>query len=269
MISAIVITKNEEERIKVCLESLKWTDEIIVVDSKSSDSTLDIAKKYTEKIYNMDTEDFAKKRNLGAEKAVGDWLLYIDADERVLVPLKEEIETLIKTDEFAAFAISRRNIVFGEEQKYGPFWPDWVIRLIRKENLKGWVGKIHEYAKIDGKLGYTKNSLLHLTHRGIDHIVTKSLEWSKIDAPLRLEANHPKMEGWRFLRIFFGELFYQGIKRKGFFSGTIGIMDSILQTFSLFITYVRLWQLQQNESLDEIYEDIDAKLLESNFNLDK
>ena len=74
------------------------------------------------------------------------------------------------------------------------------------------------------------------------------------------------MSGWRFLRILFSELFYQGIIRRGFFSGTIGVIDSISQTFSMFMTYIRLWQLQQSKPTDQIYEDIDKKLLESGFN---
>lgn len=265
MLSVIVLTRNEEDRVKACLESVKWADEIIIIDSGSNDKTLEIAKRYTDKIYQVENEDFSDKRNLGTKKAQGEWILYVDADERVLNPLKEEINFLIQSDSDSAYAISRKNIVFGSEVNYGPFWPDWVIRLIKKENFEGWIGKVHEYPKFKGTLGYTKNSLLHLTHRGIEHIVLKSLEWSKIDAKLRLDAKHPKMSGWRFLRIFVSEIFIQGILRKGFFSGTIGIMDSLLQSFSMFMTYVRLWELQQKKPIDEVYNDIDKDLLDKDF----
>lgn len=265
MLSVIVITKNEEDRIKACLESVKWPDEIIVVDNGSEDHTIDLAKKYTDKILSLKDQDFATIRNKGMEKASGEWVLYIDADERVLEPLREEIEALIKSSKFSAYAISRKNIIFGKDVRYGPFWPDWVIRLLKKEDFETWIGKVHEYPRFKGKLGYTKNSLIHLTHRNLDQIVLKSLEWSKIDAKLRLEANHPKMSGWRFLRILFSEMFNQGIVRGGFFNGTRGVMDSILQSFSMFITYVRLWQMQQEKPLDEIYNEIDKKLIENNF----
>jgi len=268
MLSVVILTKNEEDRIRVCLESIKWADEIIVLDNGSTDSTLEIAEKYTDKVLTLKSDDFSKLREKGAESAKGDWLLYLDADERVLEPLKEEILRLTqfsRGDVCSAYAISRKNIVFGKEVKYGPFWPDWVIRLIKRDSFESWVGKIHEYPKFKGKLGYTRNSLLHLTHRGVEQIVLKSLEWSKIDAKLRLEANHPEMSGWRFLRIFISEIFNQGIKRGGFFNGTVGIMDSILQGFSMIISYVRLWQLQQPKSLNEVYDDIDKKLIEDNF----
>lgn len=272
MLTVVILAKNEEKMIKVCLESAKWADEIIVIDSGSTDETLEIAKKYTDKIIKVDGGDFSEIRNEGMEKASGDWVLYVDSDERVLEPLREEILKLVEyaslrgqDDNYSAYAISRKNIIFGKEVSYGPYKKDWVIRLFRKKDFDKWTGKVHETPHFKGKLDYSKNSLLHLTHRDIDHFILKSLEWSKIDARLRLEAGHPPMSGWRFLRIFLSEIFNQGIRRKGFFSGTIGIMDSLLQAFSMYITYVRLWQLQQPKPLDKVYEDIDKKLMENDF----
>lgn len=263
-LSIVVITKNEEGRIRACLESVKWADEIIVLDNGSSDKTIEIAKKYTDKVFVFNDLDFASIRNKGMEKAINDWVLYVDSDERVLSDLKLEILEIIKSNQCSALALSRRNIIFGNEVKYGPFRPDWVIRLLKKDDFEQWVGKIHEYPKFKGKLGYSKNSLLHLTHRNLDQVVLKSLEWSKIDAKLRMEAGHPKMSGWRFLRILFSELFNQGILRKGFFGGSVGVVDSILQSFSMFMTYVRLWEMQQ-KPLNEVYDEIDKKLIENNF----
>ncbi|MBI2196442.1 glycosyltransferase family 2 protein [Candidatus Daviesbacteria bacterium] len=265
MLSIVVLTKNEEDRIKTCLESVKWADEIVVVDNGSNDNTLKIAEKYTNKIFQVNLPDFAEVRNFAMGKALGNWIFFVDADERVLEPLRREIETLISSEDFSALAVSRRNIVFGKEVRYGPFWPDWVTRILRKKDFENWIGKVHEYPKFKGKLGYTKNSLLHLTHRNIDQITLKSLEWSKIDAKLRSNANHPKMSGWRFLRIFVSEAFNQGIIRQGFFNGTVGIMDSLLQAFSLYMTYVRLWELQQTKTRNQVYEEIDKNLIENGF----
>lgn len=265
MLSAVIIIKNEASRIQACLASLKWVDEIIVVDNGSTDNTLQIVKNYTEKIFKTNLEDFAEIRNLGMEKALGEWVLFVDSDERVTESLRVEIEVLITLSDCSAYAISRKNIIFGKEVNYGPFWPDWVIRLLKKDQFEGWIGKVHEYPKFKGSLGYTKNSLIHLTHRNIDQIVLKSLEWSKIDAKLRLDANHPKMSGLRFLRIFISEVFTQGIVRKGFFNGAIGTMDSLLQVFSMVMSYIRLWQMQKSKNLEEIYDDLDKELIKSNF----
>lgn len=265
MLSVVIIAKNEEERIGTCIVSVKWADEVVVVDNGSDDKTKDIAKKYTDKVFSYTGEDFSALRNFAMEKTGGDWVFYVDADERVLEPLKEEILNLISEDDASAYAVSRRNVIFGQEEKYGPFWPDWVIRLLKKDQFESWVGKVHEQPVFKGKLGYTKNSLLHLTHRDVDQIVLKSLEWSNIDAKLRLDANHPKMTGWRFIRILFTELYNQGIKRKGFFAGTVGVMDCLMQTVSMIITYIRLWQLQQLKTRDEVYRDLDKKLIQDNF----
>lgn len=266
MLSAVILTRNEEERIKSCLESIKWVDEIVVVDDGSTDKTLEIAKKYGAKIFTRELDSYANQKNFATSKATGDWLLYIDADERVLIPLKEEILSIVNSAEAcSAYAISRRNVIYGQEEKYGPYWPDWVIRLIKKGSFEKWEGDVHEQPKFSGKLCYSKNSFLHLTHRSVDQILLKDLRWSKIDAKLRFEARHPKMSSWRFLRILLTEMYNQGIKRRGFFAGTVGTIDSLMQTFSLFLSYIRLWEMQQKETLNKTYKDIDEKLVRDGF----
>ena len=265
MLSIVVITKNEELVLKACLESVKWADEIIVVDQGSTDKTLEIAKQYTSKIFVLNDESFAVRRNLGNEKAQGDWILHIDADERILDSFKEEIIETMKSSRYAAFAIRRTNIIFGQEVHYGPYKNDLMIRMVRKDAFKGWEGNVHEHLNFEGQLGYFGQPVLHLTHRDLDHFVLKSLEWSKTDAQLRLAANHPPMSGWRFMRILITEIINQGIKRKGFFGGTVGMIDSMLQVFFLYMSYVRLWQMQQQIPIDKVYEDLDKKLIENNF----
>lgn len=265
MITVIVITKNEEDKIAACLESVKWADEIVVADNGSTDSTLKIVKGYTDKIIEFKGGDFASLRNKAIEVAKGDWVFYVDADERVLKPLREEVVEIIKRSDKSAYAVSRRNIIFGVEVDYGPYKHDWMIRILKKSDFRTWVGKVHECAQFNGDLGYTKSSLLHLTHRNIDHFVLKSLEWSKIDAKLRLDSDHPKMTKWRFMRILLTEIFHQGITRKGFFAGTVGMIDSVLQAFFLYMTYVRLWEMQQPKPLDKVYHDIDKQLVKDDF----
>lgn len=268
MLTVIVITKNEESRIRACLESVKWANEIIIVDQGSSDNTLAIAKEYNAKIFHSLSDDFSERRNLGAEKAAGDWLLYVDADERVSTDLKDELFSIFEDSKFSAYAISRQNVIWGEKKTYGPFWPDWVIRLVHKAHFKKWVGKVHEYPQFEGELGYTKASFIHLTHRNVEQVILKNLEWSKIDAKLRFDAGHPQMSGWRFLRIFITETWNQGVMRRGFFNGAVGVIDSLMQTFFLVTSYVRLWEMQRKESLGKTYDELDEKLIEKGFSLD-
>jgi glycosyltransferase involved in cell wall biosynthesis len=265
MISGVVIAKNEQDLIETCLKSLKWCDELLVVLNDSTDKTKDVAKKYTNKILKVSGQDFSKVRNVAMDEAKGDWVLYVDADERVLEPLQQELLVLVQSSEYNAFAISRKNIIYGYPVSYGPYQSDWMIRLFKKSSFKKWVGRVHEHGEFEGKLGYSKHSFLHLTHRDLDHVILKSLDWSHIDAKLRFDAHHPKMTSWRFLRILLTELFNQGVKRKGFFNGDVGTIDALLQTFSLLMTYIRLWQLQQSPTIDEKYEALDQKLLENGF----
>lgn len=266
-ITAVVVARNEEAMIEVCLKSLKWADEILLVDNGSGDATVKKASQYVNKTLKFEGQDYAKMRNLAMEHSTGDWVLYVDADERVLASLKNEIEGIVVEDGKgkSAWALSRKNIIFGESVKYGPFWPDWVIRLFRKKDFKTWVGVIHEYGTFNGELGYLSASLLHLTHRSVDQVVLKSLWWSHFDAKLRFDAHHPKMSGWRFLRILVTELFYQGVWRRGFFSRTVGVIDSLLQTFSLLLSYIRLWEMQQKMPIEQQYKKIDEELVESKF----
>ena len=172
---------------------------------------------------------------------------------------------MVQDPDYTAFAISRKNIIFGQPVHYKAFWPDWVVRLIKKDKLSGFIGKIHETPQVEGKIGYSKNSLLHLTHRNLDQVVLKSLSWSRIDAGLRFEANHPPMTGWRFLRILVSETWQQGMMRRGFFAGTVGVIDSLLQVFSMLLSYIRLWELQQHPGLDEVYKKLDERLEQNNF----
>lgn len=264
-LSVVIIAKNEQDLIKNCLESVKWADELIVIDNNSTDNTAEVAKKTGARVVKYESEDFDKTRNKGMEEAKGEWVLYVDADERVLKDLKEEILETIAGTPFSALAISRKNIIFGQVVNYGPYKNDWVIRLFKKSDFETWVGKVHEYGKFKGELGYSKNSMLHLTHRDVDHFVAKAMEWSKIDAKLRLDAGHPKMTAWRFIRIFKTETFNQLVVRRGLFGGTVGVIDGLLQVFSFLITYVRLWEMQQPKPLPEKYKEIDKKLLESGF----
>ncbi|OGE32053.1 hypothetical protein A2631_02960 [Candidatus Daviesbacteria bacterium RIFCSPHIGHO2_01_FULL_44_29] len=266
MISVLVIAKNEEKLLAKCLESVQWADEIIVIDDESTDQTKQIALKYTTKVYTQAFNGFSEKRNFGLSKVAGDFLLCIDADERVLAPLKKEIVNLINNPtEDTAWQVSRRNIILGEEVKYSAFWPDRVIRLFKVKSLKNWQGEVHEQPVFEGSLGTLQNPLLHLTHRDIDSMVLKSLEWSNIDARLRLQAQHPPMSGWRFMRIMLTETWKQGVARRGFFNGTVGTIDALLQVFSLYLSFVKLWQLQRKQSLDDTYRQIDEALSRQDF----
>lgn len=243
-ISAIIITKNEEKMIGDCLKSINWVDEILVIDSGSEDKTLDIAKRYGARVVSVLNNNFSAWRNRGAKEAGGDWLLYVDADERVTLSLRKEILKQVQNDTFSGYAIPRRNILLGHKMKHGGWWPDYVMRLIRKDVLKGWKGKLHEQPEIKGETGKLKNPFTHITHRNLTEMVAKTNEWSEIEAKLMFEDDHPKMNILRFFTAMFREFWYRAIRKKGFLDGPIGIIEIIYQIFSRFVSYAKLWELQ-------------------------
>ena len=245
-ISVVVIAKNEEKRIGECLDSVKWADEIIVVDDSSIDKTEDIAIKHGARVVNLQKGSFSDRRNLGAKGASGVWLLYIDADELVTPALRKELKSKIQNpkSKFNAYAIPRRNILLGHEMKHGGWWPDYVLRLIRYESLNGWKGDLHEQPEIEGNVGKLNKPLIHNSHRSLTEMVEKTNDWSEIEAKLMFEANHPQMNLSRFATAMFREFWYRAIIKKGFLDGPIGIIEIIYQVFSRFVSYAKLWEMQ-------------------------
>jgi len=248
-ISAIVLTRNEEEIIADCLESIKWVDEIVIVDNASTDDTLKITKKFkVDKIVETgDKNTFSERRNQGAKEAKNDWLLYVDSDERVTPVLRNEIEKTIEDKEsgFAAYAIPRRNIRLTKELHFGGWWPDYVVRLIKKDKLKVWKGDLHEQPEIEGEIGYLKEALVHFSHRGsLENKLQNTINWSKIEAQKLYEAGHPPMTIPRFLSATWREFYFRMIKKQAFRDGTEGVIEAFYQVFSVFISYARLCELQ-------------------------
>jgi glycosyltransferase involved in cell wall biosynthesis len=242
-ITAVIIVKNGENLIADCIDSVSFCDEILVIDNQSEDRTIEVAKRMNAKVYEYETKDFAELRNFGLTKAKSDWILYIDVDERVSEDLGRNIkDTILRKDsQFSAYRLQRKNYYFKNVE-----WPhvEKIIRLFNKKSLKGWEGKLHESPVIDGEIGDLDGYLLHYTHRDLASMLKKTIEWSRTEADLRFNANHPKMSWWRFPRVMISAFFNSYIKQEGYKAGTAGLVESIYQSFSMFITYARLWEIQ-------------------------
>ncbi|MDP2638371.1 MAG: glycosyltransferase family 2 protein [Candidatus Levybacteria bacterium] len=245
-ISGIVIAKNAESLIADCLDSLSFCDEIIVIDNKSDDRTGDIAEKMGANVYKYISNDFSKLRNFGLKKAKYKWVLYVDTDEKVTEELKRCIKSEINNNAngYSAYRIKRKNFYFGNHE-----WPhvERLERLFQREKLDGWYGELHESPKVKGLIGELNGYLYHFTRRDLSVMLKKTIEWSTVEAELRYLNNHPKMKWWRFPRVMLTTFFSYYIKQEGWKAGTVGLIESLYQAFSIFITYAKLWEMQQEK----------------------
>lgn len=240
-ISCVIICRNEEDNIRDCIKTVFFADEIIVIDNKSTDDTVKLAAELGARIFVIEALDFSYLRNIGKEKAKNKWIFYIDADERVTDGLKSEIiNSKVDNSDYAALTIIRQNYYLGK------LWPrkERIIRLIKKDKLIGWLGSLHETPQVSGKIGNLNGLLTHFTHNTLYSMVEKTNEWSEVEAQLRYKNNHPKMSWWRFLRVMFTSFWNSYIRESGWKAGIVGLIESIYQSFSSFITYAKLWERQ-------------------------
>lgn len=242
-ITGIIIAKNEEEMIEDCLKNLLFCDEVLVIDNGSVDKTLEIAKKNGATVFEMKTDDFSELRNKGRELAKNEWILYVDADERLDSDLKTDILKKIQINEYSAFMLKRKNYFLGKESPK----IEKIIRFFYKDKLALWQGELHESPKFTGETGELSGYLLHYTHRDISKMLDKTNEWSEIEARNRFKSGHPKMTWWRFIRVVISQFFRVYILDKNYKMGTAGLIESIYQSYSIFITYSKLWELQRQK----------------------
>lgn len=247
-ISAVIITKNESPRIKRCLKSVSWADEIIVIDNGSTDDTVKQAADSGARIVRFPGNDFSGIRNMGKYEAKNAWVLYVDADEEVTRQLQKEITGIINSENERipdAFYIRRRNYYLGQK------WPadDRMLRLFRKESLVGWYGRLHETADVKGRTGRLDSALIHRTHRTLEEMVAKTNNWSETEAELRLTNGHPAVVWWRILRVMTTGFYEYYVRQSGWKAGTVGLIESIYQAFSMFVTYAKLWEKQHKPAI--------------------
>jgi glycosyltransferase involved in cell wall biosynthesis len=209
-LSVVIVTLNEEKHIRECLENVKWADDIVIVDSFSTDKTREIAKKYTKKVFKVPQIGTGKIKNIGIDKAKNLWILNIDADERVTDELRKEIEYVLKNPKFDGYYIPRKSFIGKKWIKYSGQWPDYQLRLFRKDKGRFQERLVHERVILNGYPGYLKNPLIHLNYDNWHHYFLKSNHYSTREAQELLEKKlviiHPPGVIKDFFKRFFGAL---------------------------------------------------------------
>ncbi len=242
-ISAVIITGNEENNIRDCLKSVQWADEIIVVDSESTDSTVQIAKEFTDKVFIRKWEGYAKQKSFAMSKANNEWILSLDSDERVTKELAEEILNYnLANTNYAAFKMKRENYFIAKKINHCGWGKDFQLRLFRKSKTKLNDRLVHEGFIVDGEVSTLNNSILHYSYTDLKDGFEKINKYSTLEA---LEKYKRKKVST--LRILFYPVlaFLQHyFIRKGIKDGKHGLMVSLMHAVTKLQVQMKIWEIQ-------------------------
>jgi len=242
-ISVIIITGNEQKNIKDCLESVKWTNEIIVVDSESTDNTIEIAEIYTKKVFINPWSGYSDQKKYALSKASNEWVLSIDADERVTAELKEYI--LNKDLSIASGYYILRNNYFLGKKILGCGWDkDYQLRLFKKSEVSVTDRLVHEGFVVAGKSMKISHSIIHYTSRSLHQALDKENQYSSL---LAEEKVGTKNVGFTSFTIKpFIALYQHFIARKGYKDGVYGFLISLLHAISQLQVLSKIWEINRN-----------------------
>jgi len=243
-VSVVIVTKDEEKNIEDALKSVADADEIIVVDSFSTDRTIELCRAYTDKIFQHEWQGFARQKQLAVDYAKGPWVLLLDADERVTSELKKEISgkiSLPASHDFYGFYLPRKNFFLGKWIRHSGWWPDYTLRLFRKDKASLEDREVHEKVVIDGPAAYLKNPLEHYTYRTVTDFLRKMEIYSTLAAKeIRKTSGGTGIlsiairPAFTFVKMFFFRL--------GFLDGAYGLLLALLYGYYTFLKYAKAWQ---------------------------
>lgn len=243
-LSVAVITLNEEERLRACLESVVWADEIVVVDAGSADKTVAIAREFTDRVLFHPWRGYGAQKNVALGRCTGDWILSLDADERVPEALRAEMAATLARDPAAAgFAVPRRNVFQGRWMRHGGLYPDWQIRLFRRGRGTFVERAVHESVRVDGPVGRLRAALVHESYRSFADAVARLNRYSDLAAAELAAAGRGGSLGdlllrpaWRFVSMY--------IARAGFLDGWRGFVLAALYAHYVFLRAAKVRELR-------------------------
>lgn len=245
-ISALVTTYNEERNIKECIESILWADEIVVVDSYSTDRTVEIIKQFPSvKFYQRPYYGAASQKNWTMDKTTNPWIFIIDADERVTEVLKDEILKTIENPSFNSYYIRRVAYFMDKPLKFSGWQHDKVIRLVKRGSGRYPNKRVHADMKVEGEIGYLKNPLIHYMIESFEQYLPRIVTYGFWGAAQGWRIN--KKSGffevflrplWRFIRMYIIQL--------GILDGLRGLVFCLLQAFGTYLKWAILWEWREN-----------------------
>ncbi len=239
-LSVIVITKNESQDISTCLESISWADEIVVLDSGSTDKTVEICRKYTDKVISTNWPGFGPQKNRALDMANGDWVLSLDADEHITPELRDEIlSTIAEPGGKVAFMMPRLSSYCGRPMRHGGWWPDYITRLMLRGNGRFSDDIVHERLVIDGPTGTLKHPIIHKAFETLEEVIQKLNSYSTAGARM-MHAEGKKAGLTKALSHALWSFLHTYIIRAGFIDGRIGFMLAISNAEGTYYRYLKL-----------------------------
>jgi glycosyltransferase involved in cell wall biosynthesis len=245
-ISAVIITKNEEANIRECLESVRWVDEIIVVDSGSTDETVAICREFTGHVHVYPWLGFGPQKNLALGHATKDWVLSIDADERVSDLLRDEIVAVIRETGNAGFAIPRLSSYCGKVMNHSGWRPDYVVRLFRREKGRFSDDIVHEKVLVDGKVGRLTADLIHYSFRSVEQVLDVVNHYSTLGAAKKYREGKRACLATAILHGL-SAFVSAYLLKAGFLDGERGLMLAISNAEGAYYKYVKLMLLYEQK----------------------
>jgi len=240
-ISALAITFNEEDNIERYIKSLSFADEIIIVDSYSTDATVEIAERLGVRVIKKEFIDFSGQRNFAIEQAAYDWILFFDLDELVTPALESEIkEAVARNDDTIAYFVKRKFHFMGKHIRFGGWQTDKVIRVFNKKSCTYNGNLVHEVIAAKGKVGCLKEMVDHFSYKSFDNYNGKLNMYSRLQAET-LYAKKKRPGAYHFFFRPFYRFFWQYIYRLGIFDGKEGFILAYIHSFSVFKRYLQLW----------------------------
>jgi glycosyltransferase involved in cell wall biosynthesis len=246
MLSVIVITKNEAQHIARCLQSIAWADEIIVLDSGSDDDTVNICKRFTEQVFVTDWPGFGPQKQRALDKAQHDWVLSLDADEEVSNALKQEIQKAMLQSNVNGFEIPRLSSYCGKQIQHAGWWPDYVLRLFRRDAGHFTDDVVHERVLVEGKIHRLKSPILHEAFVDPEEVLHKINSYSSLGAQKLLSQGKNASVGlaigkglWTFIRTYF--------LKAALLDGAEGLMLAISNAEGSYYKYLKLRHLVKQQ----------------------
>jgi len=242
-LSVVVVTLNEEERIRECLDSVAWADEVIVVDAESQDKTAAIAREATDHVIVRPWPGFAAQKNFGLDRATGDWILSLDADETVSPALREEITAILAGGGTAAgYAVPRRNVFWGRWVRHGGLYPDWQVRLFRRGKGRFIDRAVHESVTVDGTVERLRGHLEHRSYQDVGDFLARADRYTSLAADEWVAAGRPSRPLRDMVARPIGRFLGMYVARAGFLDGWRGFLLATLYAYYVLMRSAKVWE---------------------------